>query len=224
MDLSPQLASVADYYADRLREHGTSARGVDWSSESSQGARFSQLLRLVDGESNPRIIDWGCGYGALAQRLIAEQRSFLYTGFDVCTPMVVAARRLVTDPRCRFVASREELQPADFTVASGIFNVRIGTEEADWQRHVVHTLDQMVGLSRGGFAFNMLTRYADEPRMRDDLHYVDPGDYFRLCKERYSRNVALLHDYSLFEFTIIVRLGEAPKPLVDGGVAVPWRP
>jgi hypothetical protein len=28
---------------------------------------------------------------------------------------------------------------------------------------------------------------------------------FDLCKRRYSRNVALLHDYEIYEFTILVR-------------------
>jgi hypothetical protein len=61
----------------------------------------------------------------------------------------------------------------------------------------------------------MLTRYADPQLMRKDLYYADPGRYFRLCKERYSRNVALLHDYDLYEFTILVRLGADAKPLVS---------
>ena len=53
----------------------------------------------------------------------------------------------------------------------------------------------------------MLTRYADPPLMRDDLYYADPTRYFAVCKERYSRNVALLHDYDLYEFTLLVRVG-----------------
>jgi hypothetical protein len=41
--------------------------------------------------------------------------------------------------------------------------------------------------------------------MRADLFYADPCVYFDLCKRRYSRQVALLHDYGLYEFTLIVR-------------------
>ena len=39
----------------------------------------------------------------------------------------------------------------------------------------------------------------------DYLYYADPGRLFDLCKRRYSRNIALLHDYGLYEFTILVR-------------------
>jgi hypothetical protein len=56
-----------------------------------------------------------------------------------------------------------------------------------------------------GFAFNCLTSYSDAERKRDYLYYADPCALFDLCKRRYSRNVALLHDYGLYEFTLLVR-------------------
>ena len=70
------------------------------------------------------------------------------------------------------------------------------------------TLETLAELSIRGFAFNMLTSYSDTDKMRPDLYYGDPAFFFDHCKRRYSRNVALLHDYGLYEFTIIVRLGE----------------
>jgi SAM-dependent methyltransferase len=209
------VAPVARYYADRLAAHGSTPHGVDWSSELSQQLRFTQLLRIVDGEREYTVLDYGCGYGALARRLIArETRAFHYVGFDVCTPMIARARTEVRDPRCFFTSSESDLCPVDFVVASGIFNVKLRASESRWREHVVRTVAKLAERSCGGFAFNMLTRYADPELMRDHLYYADPGWYFRLCKERWSRNVALLHDYDLHEFTILVRLGPAPKPLV----------
>jgi hypothetical protein len=63
----------------------------------------------------------------------------------------------------------------------------------------------MAGLSRRGFAFNMLTRYADADRMRPDLYYGDPGSWLTYCLDRFSRHAAILHDYPLYEFTLFVR-------------------
>ena len=60
-------------------------------------------------------------------------------------------------------------------------------------------------LGTKGFAFNMLTSYSDADKMRDDLYYGDPCELFDHCKRSYSRNVALLHDYGLYEFTMLVR-------------------
>jgi len=51
----------------------------------------------------------------------------------------------------------------------------------------------------------MLTKYPDAARMRSDLYYADPGFFFDYCKRNFSRNVALLHDYNLYDFTILVR-------------------
>jgi SAM-dependent methyltransferase len=218
------VSPVARYYAEKLTAHGTTPQGVDWNSDESQQLRFTQLLRVMDWEgtaprlSNERtggctLLDYGCGYGALARRLIAEGAPFRYVGFDVCTPMIARARADVRDPRCAFTDSDEDLPVVDYTVASGVFNVRLGASEAEWEAHVVETVGTLARHSRKGFAFNMLTRYADRERMREDLYYADPGAYFRLCKERWSRNVALLHDYDLYEFTLLVRMGSEPKGL-----------
>ncbi len=207
------LAPVARYYAETIAAHGSTARGVDWSSESSQQLRFTQLLRVAEGEGSLAVLDYGCGYGALAHRLIAEGRPFRYVGFDVCTPMVTAARAAVRDPRCSFTDRRAELPAVDYTVASGIFNVRLEASEVEWHEHVVRTIAALVEHSSKGMAFNMLTRYADPELMRDYLYYAEPERYFRLCKEMWSRNVSLLHDYNLYEFTLLVSLDSGPKRL-----------
>jgi len=51
----------------------------------------------------------------------------------------------------------------------------------------------------------MLTSYSDTERRRSDLYYGEPAFYFDVCKRRYARNVALLHDYGLWEWTILAR-------------------
>ncbi len=210
------LTPVARYYAEKLSAHGITPRGVDWSSDDSQQLRFTQLLSVLEDDvEEPTVLDYGCGYGALADRLIAGGRPFRYVGFDVCTPMVVQARADLRDPHCRFTDSESELSVSDYTVASGIFNVRLDSSEEQWKSHVIETIAKLARFSRKGFAFNMLTRYADREKLQAYLHYADPGEYFKLCKERYSRNVALLHDYDLYEFTILVRLGAEAKPLLS---------
>lgn len=211
------VGPVAQYYAEKLDAHGVTPQGVDWNSDESQQLRFSQLLYVMENEpqQEPTVLDYGCGYGALAQRLIAANVPFRYVGFDVCTPMVVQARVDMRDPRCTFTDSESELPVADYTVASGIFNVRLQASEEQWKAHVARTISTLARHSSRGFAFNMLTRYADAQKLRDYLYYADPSEYFKLCKQRWSRNVALLHHYDLFEFTIVVKLGSEPKRLLQ---------
>ena len=104
-----------------------------------------------------------------------------------------------------FVVAAKPAETADYGIASGIFNVRLRRNDAEWRDYLEDTLDGLDLTSRRGFAFNCLTSYSDADKMRDYLYYADPCTLFDLCKRRYSRYVALLHDYGLYEFTILVR-------------------
>ena len=70
---------------------------------------------------------------------------------------------------------------------------------------MVDALSQMNLLSSRGFASTFLTKYSDADRMLDHLYYADPLFLFDYCKRNFSKNVALLHDYTLYDFTILVR-------------------
>jgi hypothetical protein len=57
-----------------------------------------------------------------------------------------------------------------------------------------------------GLAFNALTTFVDyrEP----NLFYADPSRFLDFCARTLSRRVVLLHDYDLYEWTILVRRSE----------------
>ncbi len=200
------LTEVADYYSAKLAEHGETPRGVDWNGEESQVLRFAQLAKIIQSSSAFSLNDLGCGYGALFDYLNTVSQDFMYTGCDVSNDMVEAAKtRYATHANAHFVVASEPPESADYGIASGIFNVRLGRNDAEWQEYLETTLDVLNNTSRQGFAFNCLTSYSDADKMRDYLYYADPCWLFDLCKRRYSRHVALLHDYGLYEFTILVR-------------------
>lgn len=200
------LDAVQRYYSGKIAEHGPTARGVDWNDQASHEVRFEQLLKLCELGTPFTINDYGCGYGALALYLAERGIRFRYTGFDISERMLEQARDLLDGvEECRFVTADEQLETVDYTVASGIFNVRLDAADDAWERHVFATLERLDQLSTRGFAFNMLTSYSDPERMRPDLYYADPREMFDHCKRTFSRWVALLHDYGLYEFTILVR-------------------
>ncbi|MGZ3592471.1 MAG: methyltransferase domain-containing protein [Syntrophales bacterium] len=200
------LSEVATYYSEKLAEHGQSPRGVDWNGEESQTLRFEQLCKIIDTSKHFSINDLGAGYGALYDFLANKYEEFSYSGVDVSESMVRAAEQRYQDKSyARFVLSSEPDQIADYGVASGIFNVRLGRSDDEWQSYLETTLDILDRTSRFGFAFNCLTSYSDADKMRDYLYYADPCTLFDLCKRRYSKSVALLHDYGLYEFTILVK-------------------
>lgn len=201
------LKSVADYYSDKVKAHGATPRGVDWNGAEGQQLRFETLLQILPPNSKGVTLDdYGCGYGALLDHLHRTHREGVdYLGLDVSEAMISEARVRHPAANARFHHGSGSPRRADFAVASGIFNVRLEASDSAWEQHILATLDTLNGNTTRGFAFNCLTSYSDPPKRQAYLYYADPCRYFDLCKKRYSRNVALLHDYGLYEFTLLVR-------------------
>jgi SAM-dependent methyltransferase len=200
------LTDVADYYSARLAQHGATPRGVDWNGGESQILRFEQLTKIIFRPENFSLNDLGCGYGALLDYMKNKYRDFFYTGCDISGEMIISAQKKCTsESHIKFVKASAPPEKADYGIASGIFNVRLGHDNAEWWKYLQSMLDVLDQTSRCGFAFNCLTSYSDTKRMRDDLYYANPCVLFDFCKKQYSRHVALLHDYGLYEFTILVR-------------------
>ncbi len=175
---------VRDYYDGTLREHGSTPRGVDWNSAESQERRFRELGRLWEGDARASVVDYGCGYGALASYLRGNGYEGAYTGFDVSDAMIASAvsgcARL---PACAFTTARVEVPRADYAVASGIFNVRMDTPVDEWRSYMFNTIADLASLGTRGFAFNALTAYSDAERQRPDLYYADPLELFGHCRD-----------------------------------------
>ena len=200
------LAAVKAYFTRCIVEHGTSPRGVDWNSVASQELRFEQLVRVVQGSEPFSLLDYGSGYGALADYI--EQKGLVadYVGYDIVEEAVQLARAQSKGAhRRRFTSEETSLPEVDYVVASGIFNIRSQSSMEDWTAYVIETLTRFHQLSHKGFASNFLTKYSDADRMRPDLYYADRGYLFDYAKRHFSRNVALLHDYDLYDFTLVVR-------------------
>ena len=164
------------------------------------------LLEAPPMDDATTVLDLGCGYGALLDTLRGQGRAVQYRGYDISADMVAAAsQRHAADPASAFSTDLAPFRPSDVVVASGVFNVRLGHPVDEWHDYVWDTIETMHEVSTRGFAFNMLSTYSDPERRRDALYYADPCAVFDRCKRAFSPRVALLHDYPLFEFTIIVR-------------------
>ena len=200
------LKSVEQYYTAKITAHGPTVQGVDWNSAAGQHLRFQQLLKLARF-TGPEIslLDYGCGFGSLADYLETEGLEFQYHGLDLSPTMIQHARQLHPQiPSVHFQVGSTLPRTFDYVISSGIFNVRQETSPADWENYIYNSIQTMAQLATRGFAYNILTSYSDSDKQRPDLHYADPCHHFDFCKKHYSRHVSLLHDYGLYEFTILV--------------------
>ena len=208
MTIDETQKKLNEYFSEKLTAFGATPKGVDYNGLEAQERRFEQLVRVIDPSRPFTIIDYGSGYGAMIDFLQKRGWQFEYYGIDLIEEMVIAGRAAHKDlPHAHFTSQESELPLADYLLAGAIFNIKLDASYEDWQDFVVNTLRRMNALCSKGFSFNMLTRYSDADRMaqRPDLFYGDPLFFFDLCKREFSRNVALLHDYGLYDFTILVR-------------------
>ncbi len=206
MSESSELRNVTDYFSKKLETHGATHLGVDYNSVESQEKRFFQLLKVMDVTSRYSLLDFGSGYGGMYDYLVRLGHDVHYIGYDIAEPMVIKGRELhPNNPDCQFTDKIDEIPVLDYAVVSGTFNMKLDADFESWTAIVIEALEQMNSRASKGLAFNMLTRYSDADRMRPDLYYADPCFFFDYCKRKFSRNVALLHDYGLYDFTILVR-------------------
>jgi SAM-dependent methyltransferase len=197
--------SVVAHYEARLREHGPTARGMDWKDERSQRLRFAML---VDGLelAGRSLHDVGCGSGELCAFLRERGLAVDYRGSDLSAEMIAAARARqpgVSFQRADLLA--DELAPADVLVTSGLFHVKLAATDAEWSAFVRDMLRRMFGLAREAIAFNLMS---DQVDFRvPELHYSSPAETLAFCQRELSRHVRLRHDYPLHEYTVHVLRG-----------------
>jgi len=197
---------IRGYFAEKLEKFGATPRGVDWNSNTAQELRFEQLARVLPQEHPYSLIDYGSGFGSLYDYLTSRHHQVDYYGFDIVEGMVAQGYAVHPDDnKCHFTSKESDLPVVDYAIASGIFNIKLDISHEAWTQYVIQLLERINTLTEKGFSFNMLTSYSDPEYMRADLYYADPCFFFDYCKRHFAKNVAVLHDYGLYDFTILVR-------------------
>ncbi|OLQ86139.1 SAM-dependent methyltransferase [Vibrio panuliri] len=200
-------SEISKYYSSKVLTFGDTPQGVDWNGEESQFLRFEQLSKILpDSDASFSVNDLGCGYGSYYEYLENNYNYVNYQGIDLSQEMIAAAvNRSGCESKASFIIADRPNRVSDYSIASGIFNIKQDRSNDEWWSYLVETLHILDEYSSKGFSFNCLTSFSDKEKMRNYLYYADPMIVFEYCKNNFSKNVALLHDYDLYEFTILVR-------------------
>jgi SAM-dependent methyltransferase len=186
------------WYEDKVRQFGFDHRGLGFRNRSSQEKRFEALLDLGDFHGR-RLLDVGCGFGDLLDFLMRRGVRPVYTGLDVCKPMIRRCQERFQGDVAHFVgADVLEYQPAetyDYVVASGIF----GLDAEGSRERIRPSLERMFGWSRIGTAVNFLS--ANYPHPVDGRIYVEPGKALEAALTL-TPAVRLDHTYLPNDFTL----------------------
>ncbi len=198
---------VEAYYSRKVVQYGPTSGGADWSSCAAQQLRFTQLLKICDFSEPFSLNDLGCGYGGLLVHIAGRHlgAEVDYLGIDLSAAMIWHARRL---PQCRdpqqFVVGHHIPRAADYTVASGIFNVRLTEPIGLWRQFIRSTLTQISAASRKGFAVNFMCRVEPGCQAKRGLYLARPETWIDYCERTYRASAEVLSGYGLAEFTLLV--------------------
>ena len=198
---------ITSLYSGNLAKYGDQSKAVGWKTPESQKLRFDKLTSVIEDKSKPVTInDYGCGYCAYLDYLVNNGFNVIaYNGYDLSTEMLQEAKLRLSwfKGEMNLIQSSEITTQADYTFVSGTFNVRFESTDNDWEKFIKGKLAEISQFSSLGFSFNLLSKYVD---WRDaDLFYADPCFWFDHVKVNLARKVNILHDYPLYEWTIIVQ-------------------
>lgn len=207
-DASP-LGLIAAAYTLQFQEHGVCPTGVLWDDESGQHRRFTEFLRLLEGE-DPGISfsfnDLGCGYGAFFEFLERTAPGVVsrYYGYDICPDMVVDARKRIANPRASFSLLNAANVTCDYSFASGTFNLMAEADADDWTAYVKDSLMALWKKSARGLAFNLLDSDAVPVRL-PWLYYTERQEFLDFCHRALSPHVEWIHAPGAPDYTVLVR-------------------
>ena len=208
MKINQTLNKVKELYANNLKEKGISSQAVGWNSIECHKLRFKKLSEIIEDYNTPcSINDYGCGYGAHLVYLKKDLGINVidYNGYDLSEKMLSAAKENLVDlnTKLNFFQSKDITTIADYSFISGTFNVKYDATKNEWEKFISNKLIEINKNTDKAFSFNLLTSYVDyeEPH----LYYGDPLFWFDFCKKNFSKNVSLLHDYDLWEWTMLIK-------------------
>jgi SAM-dependent methyltransferase len=200
--------TIETYYSTKLSQYGATPLGVDWTCIATQQLRFVQLLKICKFGIHIRLNDLGCGYGALVNYLAKRhsKTEIDYLGIDVSAAMIARARRLyLRRPKTAFAVGRSCPRIADFSIASGIFNVKLNHDIDAWEAFIAQTLLELNAKSRRGFSVNFMQPEEKERVASNMLYRTTPPRWREFCQDRLDCSVETIANYGLREFTLLVR-------------------
>ena len=193
-----------DHYRTTFLAHGASSQGVDWGPrEDAARLRQDVMLAVADGcPPGGTLLDVGCGYGALADRIDELGLDLDYTGIDVVGEMVAAARE--RHPTRRFVhddfLAAADLGPFDYVVCNGILTQKLTASTLDMNVHARRLIAALFAACCRGAAFNVMTTHVNY--QADNLYYRNPAELLGWCMSELTPRVRLDHAYPLYEYTL----------------------
>src|SRR5258708_2202853 len=192
------LEGAARWYEDKVRRYGYDYRGLGFRTRSSQEKRFDALLALGDLDG-ARLLDVGCGFGDFLAFLHDRGVDPVYTGVDICEPMIEHCRGRFQESEGRFVVGDAlDSRPAElyhFVVGRGL----LGWDYEGARERVRPALKHLFECAGIGLAANFLSTRSPAPA--EKRIYVDPAQALDAALDL-TPAARLDHSYLPNDFTL----------------------
>ena len=206
MSYDTNINYLKELYASKISKYGDSPEGACWSSAETQDKRL-EILTQIAPLHGKKVLDFGCGTGALAGFLKRHNITVKYYGCDIVESALKIARSKYPD--CFFGKFEDYSDDTfDYIFVSGVFNNKL----SDNKEYYESVLRNLWGKAGEGMAFNMMSYYVDY--YDAGLFYEKPENVFDFVKREISPFLVIWNDYLIkrdvkvpFEFAVYVYRG-----------------
>ena len=207
MEFKKVLENVNQYFEEKLKSQNNDAKDLNWVTNPALEMQFEQLSKVIEPGTSFSLLDYGAGFGNYYQYLVEKAYKVrLYYGFDLLEFVVQEERkRHDEDSNVIFTTDLSDCTEVDYVVACGVFDMKLNADHEQWTKYVLRCIEDIDEIATKGFALNFPSKYTPEDKKRDDIYYADPCCLFDYCKLHFSPHVAILHDYDMENFTVIIR-------------------
>ena len=183
------------FYENAIKRYGCTARGLNWNSKNSQHTRFDVIHALLEGHlPSSKIVDAGCGFGDLY--LFLQQKGSLprkYIGYDMLQEALFVAHKRTKQHFVHKDILNDELELADFYIASGSMNILNRFETFLFIRRCFEA-------SKKGFVFNLLKG----EEKQGHFNYFLPHEIEAYASD-FAYSIEIYDDYMEGDFTVFLK-------------------
>ena len=181
------------FYTSAYKQHGRSAKGVNWSSQETQEIRFKTILELLPQDlSECSIGDAGCGFGDFySYMIIHEKKPKKYIGIDSLEQMCEITQEQTACKSLSLDITQEKIPSLDYYICSGALNTLTPFESYLFIQNCYKS-------SKYGFIFNVLFGEKES----QTYNYMSNYHVEKIAKDLGVKNVVLRDEYLLHDITV----------------------
>ncbi|MBN8828228.1 MAG: methyltransferase domain-containing protein [Sphingobacteriia bacterium] len=211
INFKPDYHQLVEHYEKCFKQHGASHKGVDWPNEHDAFKRLRIMLEIVKfhGNQKVKLLDLGCGYGALFSYLKSHNllEKIDYHGVDLSNEMISYAQSNFEPQNFEVkdvISNPFNDNQFDFVIMNGVFTEKLSMTQIEMQEFFITLIKEASKISKFGFAFNVMSKHVDYEK--DHLFHISYDEIASILKKELNivNNYSFRADYGLYEFTSYV--------------------